>query len=293
MNTSVNWGAGAAWVLAASLCLAVLPVRAAEPWRVLPPTPALPPGTTGRFASIHGVRIWYAEWGQKSEGIPVLLLHGGFGNSNYFGNLVPALIEKGYRVLAMDSRGHGRSTRTNAPQTYHLMAEDVIGLLDALNIRRVKLVGWSDGGIIGLDLALNHPNRIAGLFAFGTNSDPSGTMDGGDKNPVFAGYLARARDEYRALSPTPNQWASFEAAMNEMWSTLPAYTADQLRSIKVPTTIADGEHDEVIKPEHTKYLAATIPGARIIILPNVSHFAMLQSPAEFDSAVIEFLQRPM
>jgi pimeloyl-ACP methyl ester carboxylesterase len=293
MNTNRDRGACAAWVLSAALCLTVLPVHAVEPWQALPPTPALPPATTGRFTSIHGVRVWYAEWGRKSEGIPVLLLHGGFGNSNYFGNLVPALIEKGYHVLAMDSRGHGRSTRTNAPQTYHLMAEDVIGLLDALNIRRVKLVGWSDGGIIGLDIALNHPNRLAGLFAFGANSDPSGAIDGGDKNPVFVAYLTRAREEYRTTSPTPNQWASFEAAMNKMWSTLPAYSADQLRLIKVPTTVADGQHDEVIKPEHTKYLAATIPGARLVILPNVSHFAVLQNPEEFNTAVIEFLQRPM
>src|SRR5208282_3677193 len=106
----------------------------------------------------------------------------------------------------------------------------------------------------------------------------------------FAAYLTRARDEYRVLSPTPRQWASFEAAMNTMWGTLPAFTSGQLRSIKVPITVADGEHDEVIKLEHTKYLASTIPGARLVILPNVSHFAMLQNPAEFNAAVVEFLQ---
>jgi pimeloyl-ACP methyl ester carboxylesterase len=75
-----------------------------------------------------------------------------------------------------------------------------------------------------------------------------------------------------------------------MWETLPAFTAEELRSIRVPTTIADGEYDEGIRPEHNRYLAATIPGARLVILPNVSHFAMLQNPAEFNAAVIEFLR---
>jgi pimeloyl-ACP methyl ester carboxylesterase len=154
----------------------------------------------------------------------------------------------------------------------------------------VSLVGWSDGGITGLDVALNHPSRLANLFAFGANSVVSGEIDDGDKTPVFAAYKTRVRTEYRVLSPTPTQFASFEAAMNQMWGALPDFTTDQLRSIKVPTTIADGEHDEVVKPEHTKYLAATIPGARLVILPNVSHFAMLQNPAAFNTAVLDFLQ---
>jgi pimeloyl-ACP methyl ester carboxylesterase len=290
MSTNHGWVAAAALSLLAALGMAACPAWAAEPWQTLPPTPALPPDTQGHTAVIHGATIWYAEWGPKGHGVPVLLLHGGFGNSNYYGNLIPFLVGKGYRVIAMDSRGHGRSTRTAGPQTYHQMAADVVGLLDARKIPRVNLVGWSDGGVTGLDLAIHHPDRLAGLFTFGGNSSVSGEIDGGDKTPTFAAYMARVRDEYRTLSPTPDQFAAFEAAMNTMWGTLPEYTADQLRSIKVPTTIADGEHDEVIQTQHTKYLAATIPGARLVILPGVSHFAMLQNPAAFNAAVAEFLQ---
>jgi pimeloyl-ACP methyl ester carboxylesterase len=261
---------------------------AVQPWRRLPPTPSLPPGTSSRYANVQGASLWYAEWGSGS--VPVLLLHGGYGNSNYFGNLIPALVKHGYRVIAMDSRGHGRSTRTSAPYTYHLMAEDVIGLLDQLKIDRVSLVGWSDGGCIGYDLALHHPERLARLFAFGADADVSGLKDGFDKNPVFAAYLRRVKAEYVQLSPTPADWDDFNAAVGKMWETLPAFTAEELRSIRVPTTIADGEYDEGIRPEHNRYLAATISGANLVILPNVSHFAMLQNPAAFNAAVIEFLQ---
>ena len=283
--------AGAAWLLLAALGLQSSPLRADEPWQGLPPTPALPAGTVGHYAAIRGARIWYAQWGPQRHGVPVLLVHGGFGNSNYFGNLVPVLLEKGYRVIAMDSRGHGRSTRTDGPQTYEQMAADVVALLDSLDIPRVNLVGWSDGGIIGLEIALAHPNRLAGLFAFGANSVISGEIDDGDKNPVFAAYIARTRAEHRKLSPRPQQLAGFEAAMDAMWGSEPNITAEQLRSIAVPTTIADGEHDEVIKPEHTRYLAESIPGARLVILPNVSHFAMLQNPSLFDAAVVAFLEQ--
>jgi pimeloyl-ACP methyl ester carboxylesterase len=257
-------------------------------WQTLPPLPSLPAGTVGRHAEIGGARIWYAEWGAKSAAVPVLLLHGGFGNSNYFGHLIPVLAAQGYRVIAMDSRGHGRSTRGGAPLSYHLMAQDVLGLLDRLRISKVYLVGWSDGGITGLDLAMTHPDRLAGLFAFGANADVSGLKEGAERTPVFGAYLARTAQEYRALSPTPQQWDDFSAAVNKMWGTLPAFTPAELAAIDVPTTIADGEFDEAIRQTHDVYMAQTIPGARLVILPRVSHFAMLQDPPAFNAAVLAF-----
>jgi pimeloyl-ACP methyl ester carboxylesterase len=277
------------WVASALLFLAAFATRAAEPWEVLPPTPALPAHTVGRHATVNGAKIWYAEWGADHPGTPVLLLHGGYGNSDYFGNLIPVLVRHGYHVIALDSRGHGRSTLTHEPITYHLMASDVISLLDALKVPKVSLVGWSDGGCIGLDIAIYNPSRLARLFTFGGDADVSGAKDNVDKSPVFAAYLARVADEYQRLSPAPAEWDAFNANITRMWSTLPAYTAAQLASISVPTTIADGQYDEAIKPEHTHYLAATIPGARLVILPNLSHFAMLQGPRVFNSAVLDFL----
>jgi pimeloyl-ACP methyl ester carboxylesterase len=278
------------WVACALLVLLTPGAWGEEPWQHLPPMPSLPPNSVGEHYTVDGAHIWYAEWNPHASGVPVLLLHGGYGNSSYFGNLIPVLVQHGYRVIAMDSRGHGRSTAPGEQITYHLMASDVIGLLDHLKVSKVNLVGWSDGGIIGFDLAINHPERLNRLFAFGVDADVSGLKDGFDKNPVFAAYLARVKDEYRSLSPTPERWDAFNANVNKMWETLPAYTAEQLRSIRVPTTIADGEYDEGIKPEHNRYLAATIPGAKLVILPNVSHFAMLQNPAAFNRAVLEFLR---
>jgi pimeloyl-ACP methyl ester carboxylesterase len=273
----------------AALMLSAAAFAAPEPWQTLPPMPSLPSGTVAHHAAIDGARIWFAEWGPKSSGVPVLLLHGGLGNSNYFGRLIPVLAAHGYRVIAMDSRGHGRSTRSPAPLSYDLMMQDVLGLLDRLKISKVYLVGWSDGGIIGLDLAMTHADRLAGLFAFGANADLSGLKHDADKTPAFGSYLARAAAEYRMLSPTPQGWDGFSAAVFKMWGTLPAYTQSELAAIQVPTTIADGEFDEAIKQTHDEYMAQAIPGARLIILPNASHFAMLQDPAAFNAAVLRSL----
>jgi pimeloyl-ACP methyl ester carboxylesterase len=250
----------------------------------LPSTPTLPhPQTTGT-APINGVRLWYAEFG---HGPPVILVHGGLANSEYWGLQVPALAAH-YHVIVMDSRGHGRSTRTDTPIGYDLMSSDVLGLMDYLHIRKAALIGWSDGAIIGLDIAIHHPDRLTRLFAFAANSDPSGVKDV-TKSPVFTAYTQRASTEYARLSPTPTQFKAFLANIEKMWATEPHFTDDQLSHIKVPTWIVDGDHDEAIKRENTDHMAATIPNSGELILPAVSHFAFLQDPALFNESLLHFL----
>jgi pimeloyl-ACP methyl ester carboxylesterase len=259
--------------------------RAADPWMVLPPTPTLPKAAVIGYAPVNGVKIWYAEFG---KGQPVILLHGGLANSNYWGNLVPAL-DKHYRVIVMDSRGHGRSTRNDQPFGYDLMASDVVALMDYLKIKKAAIVGWSDGAILGLDVAINHPDRVTKLFAFAANSDPSGVADI-SKSDVFNAYIARAEKEYEKLSATPTQYKAFLDQIGKMWATQPNFTKAQLTAIKTPTWIVDADHDEAIKRENTEFMAATIPGAGLLLQPEVSHFSFLQDPAQFNADVLRFLQ---
>ncbi len=272
-------------VMAGILAL-VFPVATQERWKVLPPTPKLPRPLRSGYTAVNDIHMWYAEYG---EGPPVLLLHGGLANSDYFGPLVTSLVQHRFRVIVADTRGQGRSSRSARPYSYHLMASDILALMDYLKLRDVDLVGWSDGGIIGIDIAINHPERLRHLFAFGANADPSGIIVGGDQSPVFVAYLKRARDEYKSLSRTPDQYGVFLEQIGKMWETEPHYTAMQLSGIKVPTTIADGQYDEIIQQSHDRYMATTIPGARLIILPNVSHFAILQNPSLFSSTVLAAL----
>jgi pimeloyl-ACP methyl ester carboxylesterase len=265
----------------------VLPAQGQYPWERLPPTPALPPPQLSGTAPVNGIRVWYAVYG---HGSPVILLHGGLANSNYWGLQIPALARR-FEVIVVDSRGHGRSTRTDAPITYHLMASDVLALMDTLHVPKAALVGWSDGAIIGLDIAINHPERLTKLFAFAANSNTSGVKDSG-KNAAFSTYLRRTQDEYQKLSVTPTEFAAFHKQLKKMWTTEPNFSDDQLRSIKVPTWIVDGDHDEAIKHEDSDHMATLIPGAGELIMPGVSHFAFLQDPEQFNEALLHFLSSP-
>lgn len=258
---------------------------AAPQWVTLPPTPTLPAATDSGYAPVNGVKIWYAVFG---EGQPVVLLHGGLGNSDYWGNQVPELA-KHYKVIVMDSRGHGRSTRNEEPYGYDLMASDVVGLLDYLKIDKAALVGWSDGAILGLDIALHHPERLSKLFAFAANSDTDGVADV-SASAVFNAYIERASAEYEKLSATPTEFGSFVDQISQMWASQPNWTADDLKTITVPTWIVDGDRDEAIKRENTEFMAANVPGAGLLILPNVSHFAFLQDPKQFTDAVLHFME---
>jgi pimeloyl-ACP methyl ester carboxylesterase len=257
----------------------------AEPqWLTLPPTPTLPKPVESGLAPVNGIKLWYASFGR---GEPVILLHGGLANANYWGHQVRAL-EPYYRVVVMDSRGHGRSTRDQRPYGYDLMADDVIGLMDFLKIPKAAIIGWSDGAIIGLDIALRHPARLTKLFAFAANSDPSGVADL-SASPVFNAFLARAAQEYAALSPTPNEYKAFIAQIEKMWATQPNWTAAELRRITVPVWIVDAHHDEAIKRSNTEFMAANIPGAGLLLQPEVSHFSFLQDPVQFSTDVLHFL----
>lgn len=275
-----------AMVVSVFLAFVTEPVMAESQWLTLPPTPSLPAATRQGIAPVNGVRIWYAEFG---HGEPVILLHGGLANSNYWGNQVRALQGR-YQLIVMDSRGHGRSTRNDMPYSYDLMASDVIGLMDFLNIRKAAIVGWSDGAIIGLDIAMKHAERLTKLFAFAANSNPSGVADIAH-SAVFNAFIARAESEYEKLSPTPNQYKPFLTQIEKMWRSQPNWTADQLHAITVPTWIVDGDHDEAIKRENTEFMAAHIPNAGLLLEPEVSHFSFLQDPEQFSTDVLHFLDR--
>ncbi|MFM0393233.1 alpha/beta fold hydrolase [Paraburkholderia phytofirmans] len=239
------------------------------------------------YVQHEGARIWYASYG---AGAPVILLHGGLGHSGNWGYQVPALLDAGRRVVVVDSRGHGRSTRDARPYRYELMASDVLAVMDALQLERAALVGWSDGACIAMVLGATAPERVAGVFFFGCNMDPSGTKPF-VPTPAIERCFSRHAEDYAQLSATPDDFEAFVAAVSTMMKTEPNYSADDLAKVRVPVAIVQSEHDEFIKPEHADYLARSIPGAELILLPGVSHFAPLQRPAQFNRVVLDFLRR--
>ena len=247
----------------------------------------LPDTNASGYVEHDAAQIWYAAYG---SGSPVILLHGGLGHSGNWGYQVPALVSRGYRAIVIDSRGHGHSTRDTRPYTYELMASDVVAVIDALQIQKAGLVGWSDGACTALILAAQDPARVEGVFFFACNMDPSGTKEI-EFTPTLNRCFSRHVKDYARLSAMPDQFDEFSEAVGLMQRTQPNYSANDLARIRVPVAIVQSEHDEFIKREHAEYLARSISNAEFIYLPGVSHFAPLQRPDLFNGAMLAFLSK--
>jgi pimeloyl-ACP methyl ester carboxylesterase len=246
----------------------------------------LPVSDREGYVENENAQIWYASYG---SGPTLILLHGGLGNSRNWGYQLPELLESGYQVIVLDSRGHGRSTRDERPYSYELMGSDILAVMDALQIERAVLVGWSDGACTALILGDRHPSRVGGVVFFACNMDPSGTKPF-EPSLVIDRCLRRHRKDYSDLSTTPNDFESFFESVGQMQRTQPNYSAEDLARIHVPVVILHAEFDEFIRHEHAEYLAETIPHARLQFLAGVSHFAPVQRPELFTAAIVAFLR---
>ena len=268
-----------------------LTARTDEPnqkWLTLPPTPTLPKTVRSGLVSINNTSIFFAQFG---KGPPILLLHGGLANSNYWGHQVRELA-KTFSVIVMDTRGHGRSPVTSDAFSYSLFADDVVALLDNLEIPTAAIVGWSDGGITGLQLAIAKSDRVSKLFAFGANCCVGGLKKHGAKSPVFEAFVKRCAAEYAVMSPAPEKWPQLLSGLRRMWRSEPEFTEQMLAMIKTPTAICDGEYDEIIQREETERMSREIPNARLIIQPQVSHFAMLQKSCAIQFSIDQVSKSP-
>jgi pimeloyl-ACP methyl ester carboxylesterase len=274
---------------AIAVLIALTSVAAAEPprWQTCPLPPPMPEATSHGTVDVDGAEIYYASYGR---GAPVILLHGGLGNSDHWSNQVPALAEH-FHVIAIDSRGQGRSTRTRSPVTYDAMARDVIAVMDKLELARASIVGWSDGGEIALKLAIEHPDRVDHLFVFGTNYDVNGSKPrGGQRSATFAAYAAKSRADYLKLSKaSPRQFDELVDWLLPVWRNPMGFTKDQLRGIQATTMVADGDHDEIIVLAQVEEMAQLIPHAKLAVLKDTSHFALWQAPADFNKLLLDFL----
>ncbi len=250
---------------------------------------ALPAATESGMAPVNDIEMYYATYGDPANPA-LLLLHGGLGNADYFANQIPAFMES-YYVITPDSRGHGRSTMSEQQIGYALMASDVLALMDFLKIEKADLLGWSDGGIIGLDIAIKHPQRLNKLVAYGANYNPSGVRADVGENARFNAYVETAAADYVKLSPNPDGFDAFLANISNMWATEPNYTPEQLQSISVPTLILDGMLEEAIYPEHALEMAKLIPTADLLLMGGVGHFAVWEKTEEFNSIVLNYLGR--
>ncbi len=239
----------------------------------------------GQTATINGADLYYEVHGDLN-GQPVLLLHGGLNSVEQFDYLAPVLVAAGYRVVAMDSRGRGRSAWGDLPITYEQMAADALGLLDFLSIEKTDVVGVSDGAIIGLDLAIHHPERLDRAVAYAANFTPDGLQFvESDQMIPFEFFIAT----YRRLSPEPERFEELLGVLDALTKVGPNYSEAELKSVTVPVLILDGAEDEFITPDQPRTMAELIPGATLVIMPGTGHFATNARPGLFNQMVLDYL----
>lgn len=236
----------------------------------------------GQRIRIENANIYCETYG---AGPPVLVLHGGLGYLEDMSSQIRVLARSHF-VIAVDSRGHGRSTGASGPLSYALMSDDMVKVLDALKISRADVVGWSDGGIIGLDLAMRHPERVRKVVAISANYNP----DGLGYTPSVA-PIPRIALRYRLLAPYPAQWPTLYRNVVTMWATQPQYTLNDLGQIKAPTLIVAGQYD-LIKREHTDQLAKAIPGSQELIVAGATHGVPVEKPEIVNTEILRFLDGP-
>ena len=243
---------------------------------------------TGRVVEANGVRHHVEEAG---SGDTVVLLHGGLGSSETFAAQVPALAER-FRVVAFDRRGHGRTPDVEGPFGYDAMLDDTVALLSALRIGRARIVGFSDGAILGLLMAVRRPELVERLVAIGGNAWPDGM------EPWFTTWLARAEaetypqayvDAYGRLSPDgPSHWPVVFAKTKRMWLEEPSISEAELAGIEAPTLVMAGDRD-LVSPEHSVVLYRTLPNARLAIVPGATHDVHEERPEVVNRLLVDFL----
>ncbi len=234
------------------------------------------------YAAVNGLRMYYEVHG---EGPPLLLLHGGTGSIPE--KWIPSF-ETEFRVIAPEQMGHGRTADlVDRPFHYHDMAEDTIELMRQLGVESTLILGYSDGGIIGLDMAIHYPERVTKLAITGANARSDGyTAENLEWARTFDPDDQPVSDAYARLTPDgADHWPVVLGRLKPMWSAEPSFTREELQSIEAPTLIIVGDAD-IVSPEHAVEMFRTIPAAQLCVVPHAGHGVL---PSE---TILAFLREP-
>lgn len=234
--------------------------------------------SAGRYAEVNGIRLYYEEYG---KGEPLLLLHGNQQSILAFTYQIPDL-SKHYRVIAVDTRGQGRSTEDGKTYTYDLFAEDMKHFLDHLGLDSVNIVGWSDGGNTGLIMAMMYPQKVKRLITMGANIFM-------DESVVIKGLPGEIEKQIKRAGADTSYKGRNNTRLFTMLLKEPNHSFDELKQIRCPVLVMAGEND-LIQASHTKGIADHIPKGTLRIAPKEGHYFPVNNPAVFNRVVLEYLK---
>jgi len=241
--------------------------------------------SVGKYAEVNGIKLYYEIYG---EGEPLVLIH---GNGDSIAGLTAQIefFSKKYKVIVADSRGHGKSDLGTDQLTYPQMMGDWNELLNQLNVKKANIFGWSDGGILGLLLAINHPDKISKLAVMGANLRSDNSAVQAWVRPILAEANKRV-DEMIAQKDTSDNWTA-QKQMLTLLNTQPNIAVTRLHQIKTPVLVIAGDRD-VIREEHTIEIFQNLKNSQLAILPGNTHFAPVNDPVRFNQLLNDFFKRP-
>jgi pimeloyl-ACP methyl ester carboxylesterase len=235
--------------------------------------------STGKYATINGINIYYEEYG---NGEPLLLLHGNSESIQSFRRQIPELSEQ-YRVIAVDTRGQGKSTEDGKLYTYDLFAEDMNELLNYLKIDSANVVGWSDGGNTGLIMAMKYPRKVKKLVTMGANVFINNSV-------VEKWVFKELNKQLREMKNDTAYYDRNRVRLINLLLTEPKHTFEELNIISCPVLVLAGEKD-VIKENHTKSIASNIGKSTLVIAPKETHYYPTENAKAFNATILEFLKK--
>jgi len=234
----------------------------------------------GHYLATRGIRLYYESYG---SGPPLLLLHGNGGSSKDFRRTIPYFAQR-YRVIALDSRAHGKSVDAADSLSFEMLADDCAALLTHLRLDSAYVLGWSDGGITALLLAQRHPQKVRRLAATGANISPDSTAF----EPAFWQQMQRGyRENRRTAFTDPGRKNDWKVFLLDVFQ--PRIAPESLRQLTAPAFIIAGDHD-VIRPQHTLAIYQALPRAWLWIVPNSSHATLLDHAEAFNRQVDAFFR---
>ncbi|HWB26646.1 MAG TPA: alpha/beta hydrolase [Chitinophagaceae bacterium] len=235
----------------------------------------------GHYLHTRGFNMYYEIYG---KGEPLLFIHGNGGSMSAFSNNIPYFAKK-YMVIAVDSRAHGKSVDPSDSLTFEQMADDFNALLDSLHLDSCYVIGWSDGGINGLLLAIRHPDKVKKLAITGANLTP----DTLGLIPSCYYGIVKTSEELRKKEQTPK--VKNDLKINDLDLYQPHITPEQLHTIQCPTLVIGGDHD-LIPVQHTVLIGQSIPKSYIWIIPNSGHPTPIDKKDQFNPMVAWFFESP-
>jgi pimeloyl-ACP methyl ester carboxylesterase len=235
----------------------------------------------GKYYKIRGVNMYCEIYG---SGKPLLMIHGNGGSINSFASNIPYFSKK-YKVIAVDSRSQGKSTDTKDSLSFEMMADDFAVLLDTLHIKSAYVLGWSDGGINALLLAMRHPGKVIKLASTGANLWPDSTALIPSLWKEMNAYYDTSFNKKFITPKEKNDWKLFLLDFNQ-----PHIQLSALHTIKSPSFIIGGDHD-LIPEQHTRLIAENIPHAVVWIVPNSGHATLQEHKDEFNKRTDAFFQK--